>query len=191
MLLFHHSMDLDEVVLGEIQGNPNFSDPEFKNAYLWLEREVGFYPLFLAVGGTEDDIRMTGYQDNWRIRTSYTYVNGKIKGHYRKAGEFPNVILFSFEDIDGIFMDYDYWHLVLNSSNKNITDYEKRLIFKPSWTKAKWLRKSSEYPHSVQLVTSKVVLPKAARIYVKNKKTKKSLENIGFSNVDVKRITLE
>ena len=38
----------------------------FEAAYQWLEHEVGFYPLFLAVGGTLDAISMTGYQDQWR-----------------------------------------------------------------------------------------------------------------------------
>jgi hypothetical protein len=38
-------------------------DRDFEAAYQWLEHEVGFYPLFLAVGRTLDAVSMTGYQD--------------------------------------------------------------------------------------------------------------------------------
>lgn len=193
MLQYHHCIDLEKVVFGEIKGNPKYSnfnsDVEFfKESYLWLEKEVRFYPLFLAVGTTEEDIRMTGYQNQW----AKLLVESKDRNEYRKKGEFPNYVLFSFQNIEGIFMDYDGWHLVLNASYKNyqMTNYEKRLIFKRSWSKSKWLRKTRKQ-HSVQLVTSKLYLPFADRIWVRNKKTKTILENMGFRNVEVKRILLE
>lgn len=189
MLQYHHCRSLDSVVYGEVRAHSEHSDPDLKDAYFWLEKEVGFYPLFLAVGATEEDIRMTGYQNQWRRILS----SGPDGKEYIKRGEFPNDVLVSFENIDGIFMDYDYWLLVLNSGHKNyqMTDYETRLVFKPSWPTSKWLRKARKNPHSVQLVTSRLYLPGASRIWVRNRQTEGLLTSIGFENVEVKRLLLE
>jgi hypothetical protein len=164
-----------------------------------VRKKVGFYPLFLAVGTTEEDIRMTGYQNQWAKVIGSKIVGRRNDGTYiqrnilRRKGEFPNDVLFSFEDVDGKFMDYMSWHLVLNASYKNyqMTDYEKGLIFKPSWPKSKWLKKAREDPHSVQLVTSTLYLPEAGRIWVRNRQTKNYLESMGFENVEVRRLFLE
>lgn len=189
MLQYHHCRSLDSVVYGKVKADFEYSDPDFKYAYSWLEKEVGFYPLFLAVGTTEEDIRMTGYQNQWR-RLLSKGPNGK---EYTKGGEFPNDVLFSFENVDGIFMDYNNWHLALNAGYKNyqITDYEKRLIFKPSWPTSKWLRKAKKTPHSVQLVTQSLYLPDSQRIWVRNQQTRALLISMGFENVETKRLLLE
>lgn len=143
----------------------------------------------LTVGATEEDIRMTGYQNQWR-RILSDGPNGK---EHRKKGDFPNDVLFSFENIDGVFMDYDKWHLALNAGYKNyqMTCYEKKAIFKPSWPASKWLRKAKKDPHSVQLVAENLYLPDAKRIGVRNQQTKNLLESMGFGNIVVRRILLE
>ncbi|MEK6846302.1 MAG: hypothetical protein AABY26_06065 [Nanoarchaeota archaeon] len=189
MLQYHYCVSLEGVVYGEVRANSEYADPCFKDAYSWLEKEVGFYPLFLAVGATEEDIRMTGYQNQWR-RILSGGSNGKT---YRKRRILPNEVLFSFEEIDGVFMDYGYWHIALNAAHNNyqITDYEKKLIFKPSWSKSDWLRKARKTPHSVQLVTPKLYLPDAHRVLIRNQQTKKLLESMGFDGVEVGRIVLE
>ena len=195
MLYYYHCRSLRSVVWGEIKANPRYFDSYLKEAYFWLRNEVGFYPLFLAVGSTEEDIRMTGYQNQWN-RIMGTKISGKRKdGTFiqknilRKIGEFPNDVLFSFEEVDGVFMDYGYWHLAFNPRTiETISDYEKRLIFKPSWDKPKWLKKAKNESSSVQLVTPSLYLPNAKRIFVRNKKTKKVLEEIGFKGIEVKRI---
>ena len=201
MLLYHHCRSLDSVVYGEVEANPKYSDEHFKNAYSWLEKEVGFYPLFLAVGITKKDIQMTGYENQWNRVIGSKIVGRRKDGAYiqrnilRKKGRAPNDVLFSFENVskNSVFMDYLDWYLVLNSSHKNyqITDYEKRLIFKPSWNKAKWLRKAMIKPYSVQLVTPSLNLSNAKRIWVRNKQTKEELISKGFKNVECKRIFLE
>ena len=182
---YHHCRNLESVVFGEVKASPNYSDKDFRGAYRWLEKEVGFYPLFCAVGTTDEDIRMTGYPDNWRVKVS--------SDEYRKKGEFPNQVLFSFKDVDGVFMDYDAWHLVLNSTRNNykMSDYEKRLIFKPSWQKSKWLMQANEKPHTIQLVTPTLYLHKADKIGVRNDMTKKELGDKGFQNIEVKRVLIE
>ena len=89
-------------------------------------------------------------------------------------------------------MDYETWHLVLGGAYKNyeITNYEKRLIFKSSWPKSKWLKKAKK-DHSVELVISQLYLSDAQRIWVRNKKTKKLLQSMGFKHVTVRRLILE
>ena len=198
MLYYHHCRSLESIVFEEVKANPKYFDPHFKDAYLWLKRQINFYPIFLAVGSTEEDIRMTGYQNQWQKIVGTKIIGRRKNGSYiqenilRKKGEFPDDILFSFEEVEGIFMDFEYWHLVLNASTRSdMSDYEKKLIFKHSWTKLKWLRKAKNKPGSVQLVTSSLYLPTAKRIFVRNKKTKKVLDEIGFNNVEVKRIYIE
>jgi len=197
MLKYHHSMDLENIIYGEIKAHPKYTeDKDYKKAYLWLEKQIGFYPLFLAVGETEDDIRITGYQGQWAVNIGSKIVGRRKNGTYisknilRKKGEFPNYVLFSFKEVEGVFIDYDYWHFALSAAfnNEEITDYEKKLIFKKSWPKSKWLRKTKNKPGTVQLVTSKLYLPDAQRIWVRNKATKKQVEEMGFNNVEVKRL---
>lgn len=187
MLRYHHSMDLEGVVFGERLPDPNHAAESWLlPAYRWLEQEVGFYPLFLAVGETEADIFMTGYRGQWRRVTAWS-----SKGNtYRKKGEFPNYVLFSFAAVYGIYMDFHNWHIAINATvnNGGVTDYEKRLIFKPSWPRSKWLRKARKDPGSVQLVTPRLYLPDAKRIWVRNQPTKKALETMGFRHVAVRRL---
>ena len=196
MLYYHHCRSLDSIAFGIVKANPKYSDPYLKNAYLWLRKEVGFYPLFLSVGTSEEDLYMTGYPNQWARIIGTKIVGRRIDGTHmhknilRKRGEFPNDVLFSFEKVNGIFIDYGHWHIALNASHKNyqMTDYEKKLIFKPSWPKSKWLRRARDKPDSVQLVISKLNLVNAKRIYVRNSKTKKLLENMGFEDIEVKRM---
>ena len=187
-LLYHHCIDLEKIIFGEIKGDIKHSeDDDFKKAYKWLEGEVGFYPLFLSVGATEEDMRMTGYQNQWRR----LIVMSKERNEYRKKGEFPNYVLFSFEEVEGVFMDFDNWNLyALNNcmNNKPVTDCGRKIIFEKFWTKSRWLRRVKRNPGTVQLVTPKLYLPDAKRIFVRNKKTKELLESKGFRNVRVKRI---
>ena len=198
-MLYHHCRSLDSIVFGDVKADSTHQDPDSKDAYSWLEKQIGFKPLFLSVGENEDDLRMTGYPDNWRRVIKTKIVRRRKDGIYihknilRKKGEFPNEVLFSFEDIGGVFMDYDYWPIVLNSEYKNyeLTDYETRLIFKPSYKKSDWLRKAGREAASVQIVTKSLHLPDAARIWVRNKKTKKLLDDKGFNNVEVRRLIIE
>ena len=189
MLKYHHSRSLDSVVFGEVKHTKEFSGETYRAAYLWLEKEIGFFPIFLSVGTTDEDIRMTGYQNQWMRLIAMS----NSKRIYRKKSEFPNYILFSYEELDGVFTDYNDWHIALNSGYKDcqLTDYEKRLILKPSWSRSKWLSHAKNHPHSVQLVTKSLDLSNADRIWVRNIKTKTILEQIGFKNIEVKRLLIK
>jgi hypothetical protein len=135
--LYHHCMPASGVTNGIITADRSRSDPEFLPAYEWVEAQLGFFPFFLAVGGGDKIAWMTGYQDNWRVSTGCECVEGKYRKTYRRKGEFPNLALLSFDHMDGVFMDYDYWHIALNAcmNGSCVSTREKQWIFKPSWTK--------------------------------------------------------
>jgi hypothetical protein len=195
-LLFHHSRKLEHCFPHRVtqrrlhESEIPAEDIIFERSYHWLEKEVGFYPLFMAVGDTEEDIRMSGYQNQWKRLV----VSGKDYKEYRQKGEVENNVLFSYKDLPGgVFMDYANWHLVLNSDYKDyqLTDREKRTIFRPSWNKADWLRFARKNPQYVQYVVPELDLTNADVISVRNAKTKRQLEQQGFTNVQVRRIKIE
>lgn len=184
--LYHHARELEHCIYGVV-GQKREASKYFDKAYEWLQHEVGFYPLFLAVGETINDIAMTGYQNQWMRLLA----EGRNYRKYRQKGEIENQVLFSFTDIPvGVFVDYMNWHMVLNSeyNNYQITDREKRMILKPSWRKSDWLRYARHNPHSVQLVVPELDLREAARIWIRNMQTKQHLERAGFGNVEVRRM---
>jgi len=184
-LLYHHSRPLEFVEYGTVTQKLGINE-DYDSSYRWLEKEVGFAPLFLAVGSKPEDRYMTGYQDQWRKILS----GSKGSRTYRKKGEYPNLVLFSYSDVpNGIFTDFDNWHLVLNSSHNNhqLSEREKKLIFRSSWKKSDWLRYNEKESGSVQLVVPELDLIKAEAIWVRNKNTQKKLQQMGFANVEVKR----
>ena len=202
MVLYHHSIDLENVVYGELRPDPTKSERDLLSAYRWLEEQVGFYPLFLAVGKTDEDIRMTGYYHQWARITGTKFVQmpdgtSVVRNKIRKKGEFPNRVLFSFNDLEGRFTDYENWHIILNSIDHftetmyEITDYKRRLVLKPSWPTSRWIRKARNDPCSVQLVVPSLNFPEATRIWVRNKATKRKLEDMEFKNVEVHRMLVE
>src|SRR3989344_3647744 len=109
MPIYHHCRTLEGTAYGAIHANPEFYDPDLAFGYRWLEHEMGFAPVFLSAGDKLEDVYMTGYQDNWRVCMG---CNGRGMHNHRTRGEFPSKILFSFSSIEGVFMDYEQWHLV-------------------------------------------------------------------------------
>lgn len=94
---------------------------------------------------------------------------------------------FSFEDIEGTFMDFDYWHIALCEGREvRVNKLHERWIFKPSWSKARWLRKAKQEPGHVQFVTPRLHLPNAKRIWVHTVRAKQTLEAMGFDNVEIR-----
>ena len=89
--------------------------------------------------------------------------------------------------------DYDVWHSVLNAEGQDhrIPNYDKIMLFQKEFTKEDWLQRAKDLPHTIQLVTPKLYLPDAKRIWVRNKKTKKRLEDMGFENIEVKRLEID
>lgn len=187
-LTYHHARPLESVLYGPIrQKSPleymQESDRDvakmFDDSYRWLQDKLGFYPLFMAVGRQEEDLRMTGYQAQWRKRK-----NREVR---------RNDVMFSYRNKpgDGVFLDFDYWHLVLNNSDIKKDSKEWGSLFRPSFIKHDWVSYANKHPHSVQLVVPELDLSAADQVMVRNEETKKRLEAMGFRNVLVARLKVE
>lgn len=189
-LLYHYCMPASGVVRGSIVPVRTRSFPDFLPAYEWVEEQLGFFPLFLAVGRLDEIAWMTGYQDNWRVVTGGEMGESGYRKICRKKGEFPNLALLSFESVDGVFMDYDYWHIALNAimNGSRVSRQEESWIFKHSWTKNRWIHAALAGTHQVQLVTPALSLTDAREIRVRNISTRCLVEGRGFRDVRVYRI---
>jgi len=155
-----------------------------------VEEKTGFFPFFYAVGQIDTVRPMTGYADNWRVLTGGEMINGKYQKIFNRKGNFPNRVLFSFDTIEGIFMDFQSWHIALNAcmNGGNVTPAEQRMIFKPSWTRRRWIRAALKGTHSVQLVAPELPLQLAKQGYVRNSKTKRIVERMGFPEIAIRRV---
>jgi hypothetical protein len=186
-------MPFSQVKSGTIAADPLYSDPDFLPAYKWLEQEIGFFPHFLAVGNFKEVIHRTGYADNWRVFDHGEFTGNGYQKYYHKKGEFPNLVLFSFDDVEGVFMDYLSWHIALNAcmNKKPVSKQEMKMILKPSWDKRRWIRAAETGSHVVDLLTPGLSPGRASRVYVRNQATKKNMERMGFRNIEVLRIPVE
>ncbi|MBP9093196.1 hypothetical protein KBI23_19390 [bacterium] len=191
---FYHAIDLSAVSRSVLRPQVEFSDSEWVPAYQWLEKETGFYPLFLAVGD-ESAAYVTGYQNQWRVNIGGTMTNGSYLASRRKAGEFPNLVLFAFRqsDLQGCFTDYQWWNIVLTDvlCERPIGPALYRYLFKKSWPRSKWLRTANADGHTVQLLVPELDLSTAAFVWARNQASAKALRAMGFENVSVKRLKLE
>jgi hypothetical protein len=222
-LLFHHCRDLTHVEFGvvrqarvsnilprperapsdRLERNHWFEEKfDWEPAYDWLGQQVGFYPLFLAVGSTDDDRRMTGYQDQWR----------RLLGHgtedkvYRRRGEAPSRCLFSWAHMpqDIVFLDYGYWHVVLNSVVPNPRQYEcdqprvelprwfdERSLFRRSWRASDWLRRA-RLSGGIQAIAPSLDLSTADEVWCRNLEARERLVSLGFAEarIRVHRLTM-
>jgi hypothetical protein len=89
-------------------------------------------------------------------------------------------------------MDYMSWHIAINActNGRCVTNGEKRMILKPSWTRSRWLR-AAENSHQVDLLVPALPLDNAVRVWVRNRETRNQMEKMGFRNVEVVRIQVD
>lgn len=190
--LFHHAIPFTQVRYGSIRADPAYSlDTDFLPAFRWLAGKIGFFPHFLSVGCDESAIRRTGYGDQWRVLIGRDVEGETSRRIYRKSGEYPNTVLFSFDDLDGVFMDFMSWHIALNNcaGGRTVSDRETRMILKPSWTRRRWLCAAAG-THAVDLLTPDLPLDAAVRVWVRNRDTRYALVEMGFRNVEVVRLKI-
>jgi len=150
-----------------------------KNLYAWFRQKIGFWSIFLTVADRYDAYVLEGYHLNW------------------KSGEKDqdsNYVLFSFEELRGIFVDNNWReYMLVNAVHYNKQEINRmmglvreRWLFKPAWSKEKWLKFSNN--NLVRLACKELDLRNAKRIWVRNKQTRRALERMGFSDVQVHRI---
>jgi hypothetical protein len=215
-LLFHHACDLANVHHGVLRGerrarrrgvlfepgsrgDPGHLDLDvridltFDAAYAWAAERVGFWPLFVAVGGDDADRRMTGYQDQWR----------RWRATDGEETRPPSRVLFSWRDAPPatVFMDFAAWHIVLNSVEfpredlgdprvRQLAPSYERQIWKHSWQASDWLRMARRGQVSVQAVVPELDLRTADELWCRNQACAHQLVDAGFdpSRVVVRRL---
>ncbi len=191
--MFYHARPLCYVESGEVTQSRELEDEHYRLPFEWLEQQLGFYGIFLAVGD-ERIIPMTGYPNQFTrtINTDHPHLR--------------NQVLFGFEDLpEARFTDYMAWHIPLNSvrystqdggftpSNMEpISDRNRRSILKPSWSRADWLRASVK-THDVQGHIETLDLSRANLIWCRNKDTRGALLDMGFGEdtVEVRRTKVQ
>jgi hypothetical protein len=183
-------MPLERVRFATLRPDRSLSNRHNRPAFEWFEQEIGYYPFFLAVGRSAAALAMTGYDDNWRIVAGREYPDGSYDIVHRKRGEFPNLVLFSFDDPDGTFMDYVSWHAALRAGiiGKKVTPREREKIFRPSWSRSRWIREAEDGNRQVQLGAPVLPLDHATAIGVRNRETGRFLHQMGFVEPRVLRI---
>lgn len=168
-------------------------------AYGWLAERVGFWPIFLAVGGSDDDRQITGYSIQWQR---------PCDARLRADQSCVNKVLFAFAgEPEGIaYVDYDWWHCALNEAVNmrgrhaavlrgpeppiDVTRYEERMILKRSWSRSRWLTKAAADAGRVQAVVPRLDLRAADEIWCRNQPTRRELIRRGFGaeRVRVRRL---
>jgi len=207
-LLYHHCRPIERVSFGTVypanawSGNPDLLHGHDQIAYAWLAERCGFWPIWLAVGITDDDRRVTGYSGQWLRKIG----DGPDPSHriYVRRGEFPSFVLFSWTEAPPriVHIDYDTWHIVLNS-----VEYEDRRparlgpigpgteasIMRPSWTPARWRRYARTHPASVQAVAPALDLASADAVWCRSQAARRRLIAMGFpaERIEVRRIAVD
>jgi hypothetical protein len=194
-LVAYHCMPLEFVRPHEFVSHRSMTEEsELSGAYHWLKNQVCFDPIFLAYGNEEGYLD-TGYNKQWSVILSeHQTADGTYYKEYRKAGEFPNDVLFLFryEDLsDVIHIDTYAWecclvHLV--GGDEEPPKADARTLFRRSWTPRQWKRLAAGSPKAVQLLVPKLDLRKAFQVWTRNKATAKQLQSLGFSDVIVNRV---
>lgn len=198
--MYFHAMPLKNVRYALLKASAAYSSKFYQRAYFWLEQQLNYYPLFLAVGAdTSTPYEMTGFSENFKTRVcGYSQRKQKLV-NCRNPETLPNIVLFRFERsaFETLhYQDYDAWHGILNTYSYGATEADwtspksirlvRRLspiIFKPNWSESDWLKKVETDPGTVQAVTPCLDLRLAARVYCKNQKTRKYLQNLGFTSI--------
>lgn len=195
-LYFCHGMNLEQVKYGPIISGPEYANSDYQlSAYLWLQKELGFYPIFLGVGD-ERAVYQTGYHFNWQRKFLSGY-DASGKPLYQKISKErrPHRVVFFFplETHQVVFTAYpEAWHNVIRHvaqhSDLPLQPDMLHQLFCPQFNYEQWLDLAMGSPMKLQAVTGKLDLTTAVMIWVSNKKARQQLEALGFKNVIVKRI---
>lgn len=222
-LTYHHSRPLETVIFDVVRQKraegDNDQSQHDRESFEWLEKQIGFYPLFMSVGRTHIDLKMTAYWYQFRNNPNYRFEEDR-----------RNAVLFSFRDQPpgGVYTDYPNWDAMylMNPPHEHrdqdklrrydaklqqrveagdltqeeaeilsdelfanivgpVPRKEIRSLFRPSWNKNDWITLANKYPNEVQYLVPQLDLSQADKVSVRNIKTKKILEKMGFKNVEV------
>lgn len=139
----------------------------------WLNAKVGFWPLFLAVGGSDAISIQTGYLNR----------------------DASSKVLFSYPALRGaVLLDHVAWHAVqdavLISDDGHpipvIDEKQERAIFRPDLTLSDWLQWAVTEPGSVLAVVPQLDLRAAASVACHNESVRDCLLALGFASTRVR-----
>lgn len=199
-LLFHHTTELEYCYPQVIKPGPEHLPKDdslwaeqLNQAYSWLSQRIGHWPLFLSVGDDPSAWQMTGYQSQWARLLSERYQEGKRIATYRKPGDFPSLVLFSFPCLSqASFSSYYWWHCALNGAEA-VSKEEEEEMLRPRYSTDDWLKKAVRSPGSVQAHVPQLDLGQAQRIWCRSLKAKQQLIKQGFDPeiIQVKRLAVD
>jgi hypothetical protein len=171
----------------------------FEAAYRWLAERVGFWPLWLAVGGSDDDRRRTSYHDQFRRA-------------WADGVGVANPVLFSWREKPSPLLRYpcfEHWSTISltgidcqppqasgprqhRSVCPPADPRAQTWILHPSWSEGDWLRRAGLVPRSVQAVAPMLDLRSADAVWCRNQPTRRRLVEIGFDpgRVQVRRLAV-
>jgi hypothetical protein len=179
-----HSSYFSSVSFGEMRADPSFSDDVWHDEFRWLEKQIGFYPLFMAFG------------NNYAIENTF-YKGPESRGvHWRKHTVLSIFELDALADV--VFTDYDVWtHSCsedmprFSAATARLTKRQRKWVdalFKPSWTREQWLQKASEDCTSVQLLVPSLDFRRASEIWTRGSRLQARLHASGLPNVRVRKV---
>lgn len=196
---YWHCMPVNLISGPVLVPEPKFSDSDYLPGYKWLEKRIGYFPLFMAAGNEDSAPYNAGYNNQWRVVLSSRYCKKKkrvIAISRRAKGDVLNFAMFRFDKLPEVccFLDSSWWSvgvLTPHLNNEVPRESEVRCVLKRSWSHARWLREIKNDKISAELVVPKLDLRDAVEVWVRNKKAKAHLEKLGFKNVQVRRIPVE
>jgi|SRR6185437_12162652 len=177
-----HSMPVACVKSEPFTADPNLSGESLKPWYRWLERQIGFYPLFLAFG-TPLAIENTFYSHD-----SYECIP--------KERQSRNVLaIFNLHAVRNcVFTDYDVWahsdadaFEAIETGEEPDADWQ-RALFKPLWSRMQWFQKARRDPTSVQLLARRLDLRRAHEIWTQDEETLYEVQSRGLMNAKVRHL---
>ncbi len=196
---YWHCMPVNLISGPVLVPEPTFSDTDYLPGYKWLEKRIGYFPLFMAAGNEDSAPYNAGYNNQWRVVLSSRYCKEKnrvISLERRAKGDAPNFAMFRFDERPKVccFLDSAWWSigvLTPHLNNEEPQEREVRSVLKPSWSHARWVREIKKDKIGIEMVVPQLDLRDAVEVWVRNKRAKQHLEKLGFKNVQVRRIPVE
>lgn len=202
-LMYHHSRPLSQVGYGVVsqtrwEEKPEPVKPENVNqenkyngnsewhkyqeqllwdkAYKHIEHEVGYHPMFMAVGQDPFCFITTGYTSNYSQETEEPEI---LFSYQKKPGQ-------------GSYQSITWWNIIFNEIWRtkdpyNVSNGYYKSAWKKSWTESKWLQYAQQDGvGDVQYIIPQLDLTQATCIWVPNIEAKEELIDKGFKSTKIR-----
>jgi hypothetical protein len=182
-----HSLPFSSARFGEITADPSFTSEYWLGDFRWLEKQIGFYPLFLAFG------------NNYAVENTFYHGAEPRCWHWSRH---RILSIFEFDVLENaVFTDFDEWVNGRWEPEDGETDLSPEMemetaaqrewyeeFFKPSWTREQWFEKAADDCTSVQILVPRLDFRKASQFWTRGPGLCRRLHSMGFSNARVRKI---